>query len=105
LGRTIVASDDEPGNAGVVVLGHGIWTRRYGADPGIVGRTIRIDGEAFTVVGVMGPDFNFPWNEVRMWVPMGLDPAREPRADANHILVGRLAEGWTAERARQELTA
>ncbi|HEX6938140.1 MAG TPA: ABC transporter permease [Longimicrobiales bacterium] len=103
LGRVIVPSDDEPGNAGVVVLGHGLWTRRYGADPGIVGRTIRIDGEAFTVVGVMGPDFNFPWNEVRMWVPMGLDPAREPRTDTYHIPVGRLADGWTMERARQEL--
>lgn len=103
LGRAIVTTDDEPGNAGVVVLDHGIWTRRYGADPGVVGRTIRIDGEAFTVVGVMGPDFNFPWNEVRMWVPMRLDPAQQPRTDTYHIPVGRLEEGWTRERARQEL--
>ncbi|HEY8380075.1 MAG TPA: ABC transporter permease, partial [Nannocystis sp.] len=103
LGRTILPSDDAPGTAGVVVLDHGLWTRRYGADPGIVGRTIRIDGEAFTVVGVMAPEFNFPWNEVRMWVPMRRDRTRETRTDMYHIPVGRLEDGWTREAARQEL--
>src|SRR5690606_8374674 len=63
----------------------------------------RIDGEPFTVVGVMEPDFNFPWNEVRMWVPMRLDRTREARTDMYHIPVGRLRDGWTRERARQEL--
>ena len=103
LGRTILPSDDAPGAAGVVVLDHGLWVRRYGGDPGIVGRTIRIDGEPFTVVGVMKPDFNFPWNEVRMWVPMRLDRTREARTDMYHIPVGRLRNGWTREAARQEL--
>jgi len=103
LGRTILPSDDEPGAAGVVVLDHGLWLRRYGGDPGILGRTIRIDGEPFTVVGVMKPEFNFPWNEVRMWVPMRLDRTREARTDMYHIPVGRLRDGWTRERARQEL--
>src|SRR5690606_15778483 len=95
LGRTILPADGAPGGAGVCVLDHGLWVRRYGADPGIVGRTIRIDGEAFTVVGVMAPEFNFPWNEVRMWVPMRLDRTRETRTDMYHIPVGRLEDGWT----------
>jgi len=105
LGRTIAPGDDTPGAQNVVVLSHGLWTRRYGADRGIVGRSILIDGTAHTVIGVMPPDFNFPWNEVRLWVPLSADPAGEPRDRMNHILVGRLASGWSHERAREELTA
>jgi predicted permease len=103
LGRTLTAADGGPAGADVVVLGHGIWTRRFGADPAVVGRSIQLDGAPHTVVGVMPPDFNFPWNEVRMWVPMRADPAAAPRTETSHILVGRLKPGWSAAQARQEL--
>jgi predicted permease len=103
FGRTIGPDDAGPTGRNVVVLSHGLWTRRYGADPDILDRDIRIDGEAYTVIGVMPPAFNFPWNEVRLWVPMRLDPATTPRDATSSIMVGRLRTGWTASAARAEL--
>ena len=67
IGRTFAPGEDGPGGADVVVLRHGLWQRRYGGDPGIVGQTILLDGIAHTVIGVMPPDFNFPFGGVRMW--------------------------------------
>ncbi|HUF49894.1 MAG TPA: ABC transporter permease [Longimicrobiales bacterium] len=104
LGRTIEPEDAGPAGRSVVVLSHALWQGRYGADSAILGRTIRIDGAAHTVIGVMSPAFNFPWNEIRLWLPIRLDPATTARDATSSILVGRLAAGWTAEAAREELT-
>jgi putative ABC transport system permease protein len=103
LGRTFAAGEDGAGAPPLVVLGYGLWQRRYGGDPGIVGRTIRMDGVVHTVVGVMPPEFNFPFGGVKMWVPMTNDPATDARDHEGSLVVGRLAEGWTPERARGEL--
>lgn len=103
VGRTIQPEDAGPGGRSVVVLSHALWTRRYAADRDVVGKTIRIDGEAFTIVGVMSPAFNFPWNEVKLWLPMRDDPATTPRDATSSIMVGRLARGWTSQAAREEL--
>ncbi len=103
LGRTFSPAEDGPAGADVVVLDHGLWRERYGADPGILGTTIRLDGVPHTVVGVMPERFVFPWNEVKLWVPMRVDAAAEPRDRVRHLVVGRLADGWDAERARAEL--
>ncbi|MGH7577264.1 MAG: ABC transporter permease, partial [Longimicrobiales bacterium] len=105
LGRTIEPEDAGSGGRNIVVLSHALWKRRYAADPGVLDKTIRIDGEAFTVVGVMPPAFNFPWNEVKLWLPMREDPATTARDATSNIVVGRLATGWTADAARDELTA
>lgn len=98
---------EDAGSAGrnVVVLSHALWMRRYAADANVLDKTIRIDGEAFTVVGVMPPAFNFPWNEVKLWLPMREDPATTARDATSSLVVGRLATGWTADAARDELTA
>ena len=103
LGRTIVPSDAGPGGNDVVVLSYASWAGRYAADPTIVGRDIRLDGKPYTVVGVMPPEFTFPWNEVRLWLPSREDPAVAPRDDARWLVVGRLRRDWTRERARAEL--
>ena len=67
LGRDFTADDDRPGAPPVVILGYGMWQTRYGGDPGIIGRTIRVNGLQPTVVGVMGPDMKFPPNsDLRM---------------------------------------
>ena len=105
LGRTFAPGEDGPGGADVVVLRHGLWQRRYGGDPGIVGETILLDGTPHTVVGVMPPDFNFPFGGVRMWTPLREDPATEPRERANLLPVGRLKADWTRARAQAELEA
>lgn len=103
LGRTFTADEDGPGAEPVVVLSHGLWTRRYAADPATVGRAITIDGVQYTVVGVMPPDFNFPFGGIRMWVPTR-DDATSNRRSNQYGLVGRLRPGWTAERAHAELS-
>src|SRR5262245_28652428 len=57
LGRGFVAEDDRPGSPGVVILSHKLWQRRYAGDPGIVGRTLTMNGVSFTAIGVMPPAF------------------------------------------------
>jgi len=103
LGRVFLPEEDGPGGADVVVLSHGLWQRRYAGDPGVVGRTIEIDGVAHTVIGVMPEEFNYPFGGIKMWVPMRDDPERVARDRAYALVVGRLAPGWTVDRAREEL--
>ena len=66
---TLEPGDGGPAGEDVVVLAHGLWERRYAGDPGVVGRTIPIDGVPHTVIGVMPPEFNFPFGDAYMWVP------------------------------------
>ena len=94
----------------VVVLGHGLWTRRFGADPGLVGRTIRLSGEAYTVIGVMGPDFQFPSGQFDLWVPIESAMAKAPEQMRNRSLrifrlLGRLAPGVTLAQAQGQVSA
>ncbi len=103
LGRTFAAGEDGPGGADVIVLGWGLWQRRYAGDPSIVGRSIRVDGVPFTVIGVMPRDFNFPFGGVKAWTPMRGDPATESRARTQYLLFGRLAPDWTRARAQEDL--
>lgn len=103
LGRTFASGEDGPGAAPVVVLSDALWQRRYSGDPTTVGRAITIDGVQHTVVGVMPPDFNFPFGGIRMWVPTR-DDAASRRSSNQYGLVGRLRPGWTADRAHAELT-
>ena len=73
LGRDLSPDDDRPGAPPVVLLGHGIWTTRYGADPEVLGRIIRVNDVPSTVIGVMPEGFEFPfWAE--LWQPLSLTP-------------------------------
>jgi predicted permease len=105
MGRVLGPDDDHPGAPDVALLSHGLWIRRYGGDPEILDKTIRIDGVPHTVVGVVTEDFNFPFNAVQLWLPMRADPAAEARGDMGTLVIGRLAEGWTEDRAREEISA
>ena len=104
LGRAFRPEEGRPGAEPVVVLSDALWRRRYGADPGILGRSITLDGVQHTVVGVMPTGFIFPFGSARMWLPVQEDPVAD-RGRMNLQIVGRLATGWTGERARTELTA
>jgi putative ABC transport system permease protein len=104
LGRGFVAEDEEPGAPKVLVLSHGLWVRRFGADPGVVGTTLRLDGEPHTVVGVGPERFTFPGDDSQMWTALQLDPA-ENRSWHYLPTVGRLAAGTTVDQARAELSA
>ena len=103
LGRGFAGGEDGPGGERVVLLDHGLWERRYGGDPSVIGRAIPMDGVMHTVIGVMPRDFNFPFNEIKTWVPVPEDASTMERDEAYYILVGLLNDGWSADRARQEL--
>jgi putative ABC transport system permease protein len=104
LGHGFSKDDDRPGGGGVVIISHDLWTNRYQADSGIIGRTILINGTPHTVIGVMPPGFAFP-NTQRLWVPLTPMAAEDKRDNRNLFAFGRLKPGATPERAKQELDA
>jgi putative ABC transport system permease protein len=107
LGRALTAAEARDN---VVVLGHRLWARRFGGDPAVVGRTIRLSGEAYTVVGVMGPEFQFPSGQFDLWLPMDAAMGKAPDQLKNRSLrifraLGRLAPGVTLAQAQGQATA
>ncbi|HEX7174993.1 MAG TPA: ABC transporter permease [Pyrinomonadaceae bacterium] len=104
MGRTIRAEEDRPDNDTVVILGHGLWQSRFGANPEIVGRTISLNNRQHTVIGVMPPDFRFP-EVADLWIPMALDEQRWTRNDHGLDAVARLKPGVTLEQAQAEMAA
>ena len=106
LGRDFQPQDDRLGAAAVMMLGHRIWTSRYGADPDVLGRVIRVNDAPATVVGVMPAGFEFPqWAE--LWQPLSATPgiADQPRDQRSFRGVGRLADRVTVTRAQADLDA
>ncbi len=104
LGRGLLPSDDAPGTR-VVVLSHRLWQRRYGADSSLVGKIIRINGQASQVVGVMPASFAFPSVHQQLWLPIGLNAEDQGRASHSFWAIARLKDGVSLERARGELRA
>ena len=104
LGRTFVETENEIGRDNVVVLSHRLWVRRFAADPSIVGRVIRLNGVPLTVVGVMKPDFQYPGQEIELWVPLTV-PAEEylQRSAGSYRVIARLKPGVTLDQARSDL--
>ncbi len=89
LGRWFISEEDEPGKDHVVVLGHRLWMRRFGGDPGIIGQTITLRGEKYTVVGVMPSGFRFApfWDtQAEIWRPLGLRERATSR-DGNSLRI------------------
>jgi predicted permease len=104
FGRDFQPDDDRAGAAPVVILGHGVWRARYRADPGIVGRTIRVNGVASTVVGVMPDGFGFP-RTAALWQPLTLlSPEELSRRDVRRLgVVGRMKPAVTIEQGRADI--
>jgi putative ABC transport system permease protein len=105
LGRDFLPEDDDPGRNQVVLLSHRLWRERYGADPGIIGRDIRMDGRPYTVVGVLpaGVSDRLPAD---LWIPLTLPPNAEANHSARGLLVkGRLKAGVSIEQAQQEMAS
>ena len=105
LGRALLDEDERAGAPPVLVIAHEEWQRRFGGDPGVIGRAVRLGSTDHIVVGVMPAGFRFPLNH-RFWTPLRLDPADyEPGSGPALHLFGRLADGATMEAARAELAA
>jgi putative ABC transport system permease protein len=100
LGRTIVEDDGRPGAPPVAVLGHAAWLRHFGGDPAVLGRTLVLDGDPWTIVGVMPP--RFTWHVADVWVPARIERARSG-PDPGRWFQARLKPGISAEQAEAEL--
>lgn len=106
LGNIFSQAEEEPGKDLVVVLSNGLWKRRFGGDPGIVGQSISLNGVNRTVLGVMPASFTFPEKETELWIPLALNPQRrQARNLISYKAVGRLKPGVTIEQARAEMSA
>lgn len=84
-GRTFTPDDDRPGAARVAVLSHRFWAGRFGSDPSMVGRTIRLNGESHDVIGVMSPAFDETLGNEQLWVPMAFTPERLATFDEHYL--------------------
>lgn len=108
LGRSFREEEDRPSGARVAILSHGLWQRRFGGDPAILGRSLRVDGEAVEVVGVMPKGFRFPYQigNAEIFLPLSL-PSDVAVLRGSHFLggIGRLRPGVTREQALQGFKA
>jgi putative ABC transport system permease protein len=109
IGRVFNNDEDKPGAPPVVVLSHNLWQSRFGADAGIIGQSITLDGRAYSVIGVMPANFTFPLHSsVDLWLPVGpLSGSSDWQIRGNHTVsgIGRLKPGVTLEQARAEMNA
>jgi len=107
-GRWFTAEEDRPGANQVAVLSEGFWRRRFGADPSIVGRTLRLEGQPVTVVGVMPPGFEHQilWGPIDLWRPFAFTPEQRQARGNNYLQAfGRLKAGVSREQAEQAMVA
>lgn len=105
-GRVFTDAEAQPGADHVVVLSHALWKNRFGADPDIIGRTIRLNTEPYTVIGVMPEGFYFPSPRVQIWVPFTFRPEEktdEERGNEYSSMIARLKPGATAEAVQRDL--
>lgn len=103
MGRAFTTDEARPGEGKVVLLSHGLWDRRFGGDTAAVGRSVELNGEPHTVIGVMPPDFHFPYGGVKAWIPVTEDASVFGRDYRNFMPVVRLREGVDRETALRRL--
>ena len=107
LGRAITEDDTAAGQGHVAVISNGLWRRAFDSDPNVIGRPVRLNGEPFTVVGVMPPTFRFApfWQtQAELWVPLVLDARRMDRDGRSLRLFARLKDGVSLAQAQAEFT-
>ncbi|MDQ3011721.1 MAG: ABC transporter permease, partial [Acidobacteriota bacterium] len=106
LGRAFLPGEDGAGAERVAIINQTVWRERFGADPGLLGQTVTLNGQLFTVVGIMPEGFRFPSADIDVWVLMQHQPGFSPdRKDAQLSVIGRLKPGVTERQARTEMEA
>ncbi len=110
LGRTFNLDEGQPGKDQVVVLSQGLWKRRFGGDPGIVGKAIKLGGRDFTVVGIAPSGLqliirqgSLTGKQAQLWMPLGLSPASRVRRGRSIMAIARLKPGVTLGQAQAEM--
>jgi len=105
VGRTFQNGEDKPGGPKVTVLTYGFWQRKFGGDPGVVGRALTINGESYTVIGVLPASFQFALRPSDLWLPYQPTPNQLSRRFLHGTnLIGRLKSGVSAAQAQSELS-
>lgn len=106
-GRTLVEADGKPDSERVLVMTYGLWQRRFGAVPTVIGQKLVLDGESYTVAGVLPPEFIMPATIAELFVPLVFetDPLRGERGNRFLRVFGRLRPGATRQQAAAELAA
>jgi putative ABC transport system permease protein len=103
MGRAFLPEEEEPGKDQEIVLGHGFWEQRYASDPRIIGRSVKVDGKSYTIVGVMPKGFDFPL-PAEAWLPLSISPKeRESRQNRWLWVLGRLKPGVSFSTASAEM--
>jgi len=103
LGRSFRAEEDLPGRNNAIVLSHGMWQRRFGGDPGALGRSVTLSGTAVTIVGVMPASFYFPNRNTEFWRPIAFDSAKATRGGHFIGVIARLKPGISEQQAGLEM--
>ena len=105
LGRTLLPEDADPARPAVVLLSEDFWSRKFGRDPHVIGRSLTLDGRSFEIVGIMPSSFRFPlaWHEDHYWLPLQWNARdKQERSNRNLWCVGRLGDGVSAAQAQSE---
>jgi predicted permease len=105
LGRYFIADEDNPGKNHVTIISDSLWKRRFAASSEIIGQNVQLNGESYTIIGVMPASFNFPNPDIDIWVPLALDLSKYQRGSAFLEGVARLKDGVTLEQAYADLLA
>ena len=104
LGRMFLPDEDRVGAAKVAVLSYALWQTRYGGDPQVINRDVQLDGAKYAVVGVMPAGFQFMESDVRLWVPLAMEPEVAANRGGHFLtVVGRLKPGVTMDQAQADL--
>jgi putative ABC transport system permease protein len=105
LGRVFLDEEGEIGKDHVVILSHSVWRDKFAQRPDVLGQPIVLNGEPYTVVGVMAPEFDFPQSDAKLWAPAALDgPFFQQHPDAHFLrVIGRLKQGVTPQRLQAEV--
>jgi putative ABC transport system permease protein len=103
LGRLFRSDEEMPGKHQVVVLSDGLWQRRFGADRQIVGRSLLVDGQPFSVIGILPPDFQFFLSDFDLWMPLPVDASFHERESHSVMVLARLAPGISLAQGQAEM--
>jgi putative ABC transport system permease protein len=105
LGRTFSSDEFQAGKDHVIVISDALWRSAFGGDRSVLGRNVSLDGQAFTVIGVMGPQFQFPSSASQVWAPLIFTPDTIQNGRGGHYLgdIARLADGVTVAQAQAEM--
>src|SRR6185369_4751139 len=103
LGRTFLPEEDVKGGNKVVVVSHSLWQQRFGGDSNVLGKTLTLDNQPYTIVGVMPKSFSFPAPNTALWIPIAIDYQDVGRGNYFFLVVGKLKPGVQLQQAAADM--